>query len=58
MENLTDSTRVSMDFRLLFLDDAEALEQHWKSTATPVDSADGLSIIRGEFYDTRSAFEL
>jgi hypothetical protein len=58
MENFTNSTRVSMDFRLLLLDDAEALEQHWKSTAPPVDSADGLSIIRGEFYDTRSAFEL
>lgn len=60
MENKTPTTRVSMDFRLLFIDDEEALQRHWNSMnkSIPVESSDNLSFHRGAFYDERSAFEL
>jgi hypothetical protein len=60
MENDSPATRVSMDFRLLFVDDEEALHAHWskRDKAIPVESSDNLSFRRGAFYDERSAFEL
>jgi hypothetical protein len=57
LENTSSVTRVSLDFRILLLDDAEAIERHYRSLGRtlPIEGVENVPIGRGGFYDARSA---
>ena len=57
-ENVEKHTRVSLDFRLLPLDRYEAMIRHHQNTGQKVPEHLGRPLIKGAFYDERSALEL
>lgn len=57
-ENLEDSTRVSIDFRLLPLTAYEHVCDCINSGLEPPRSYEGKRLLRGEYYDSRTAFAL
>ncbi|MGE8176477.1 phytanoyl-CoA dioxygenase family protein [Pseudomonas fluorescens] len=54
-ENVENTTRVSMDFRIIPLDDYESIIKELKLQSGRPNSYEGKGLIKGEFYNTLSA---
>jgi hypothetical protein len=57
-ENTENGTRVSIDFRLLPLDVYEAYVRHFAESGQEPPEFDGMQLLKGGYYDERTAFEL
>ena len=57
-ENQQNETRVSLDFRILPLSEYERIRSRYGSTGVAMPEHCGLPMLRGAFYDQRSAYEL
>lgn len=57
-ENIENGTRVSIDFRLLPLDVYEAYARHFAESGQEPPEFDGMQLLKGGYYDERTAFEL
>jgi hypothetical protein len=57
-ENFEDSTRVSLDFRLIAVEEERALELRRLASGTKASVFAGSPLVRGGYFDSVSAFEL
>lgn len=57
-ENHENETRVSLDFRILPLESYERIVSQHEGHGIPFPEHCGLPLIRGIFYDERSAYQL
>lgn len=57
-ENIENGTRVSIDFRLLPLDVYEAYVRHFDESGQEPPEFDDMQLLKGGYYDEKTAFEL
>ena len=57
-ENISDETRVSMDFRIVPINDYNKIIEEIRKQNKKPDQYEGNQLIKGEFYNELSAHEL